>query len=109
MDRQGLLSEALSRCKLLSARYPADRAITSIVTQLEYLTELSQGKRSDSDRLKDIIIGVLAGREIAPLDPALAEILYQVDEAAEQMKYTPKGVRDQQVSTTGHAEKNTTG
>jgi hypothetical protein len=86
MNRTQLFQDALARCENLIGKYPGDPSLLSIVIQLNYLIELDAGARNDFDRLKDIIIGVLAVREIEPLDASLAEILYKVDEEAEDMK-----------------------
>ena len=86
MNREALFLEAMGAAEKLQLQYPQDASIDSILKQLSFLIELERGERSDADRLKDIIIGVLALKEIDPLDPDLAELLYSVVEEVETMK-----------------------
>lgn len=83
MDRLSKFKKARELCLELSKRFPSDQAIESIVKQLNYLIELEQGNRSDFERLDDIIIDVLATREIDQLDEsvgeALGEVMLEVD------------------------------
>ena len=77
---------ALASTESLAERHPADRAIASVVSQLKFLVELEEGKRSDRERLGDITIGALTVREIEPLDDSLAELLYRVVEEVDHMQ-----------------------
>ena len=86
MTRREMFEKALARCERLRSRYPHDQAIVSIIAQVEYLRDLEEGVRDDRHRLEDIIIGILAVREIEVLDPLLAELLYEVEEEVEKMK-----------------------
>jgi hypothetical protein len=86
MSRIDLFLRAKDETERLHLRYPNDSTIESIIKQLSFLIELDRGERSDAIRLNDIIIGVLALREIDPLDPSLAELLYSVMEEVETMK-----------------------
>jgi hypothetical protein len=70
----------------LQLQYPQDSTIGSVIKQLSFLVELERGDRSDAERLNDIIIGVLALREIEPLDSSLAELLYSVAEEVQVLK-----------------------
>ena len=75
MNRIELFNTAKRDCEQLEARYPECRALQSIKAQLDYLISLESGSNKDRSRIKDIIIGVLAAREIEPRDIALAELL----------------------------------
>lgn len=86
MSRIELFLRAKAEAERLHLKYPKDSTIDSIIKQLSFLIELDRGERSDAIRLNDIIIGVLALREIDPLDPNLAELLYSVMEEVETMK-----------------------
>ena len=87
MTRHELFTSALLRARGFVERYPSEPAIQSILRQLEYLIAVEEGKRSDFQRLKEIIIGVLAMREIEVLDEGFAELLYSVDAEVDKMKY----------------------
>jgi len=86
MTRSDIFQTALAQTENLRSRYPGDTAIQSIIIQLQYLIDLENRKRSDRDRLDDIIIGVLTVREIEPLDERVADLLYEVDEQVELMR-----------------------
>ena len=59
--------------------------IDSVIRQIDYLIDLETGLSTDRSRLKEIILGVQAAREIEPLDADLAEMLYTVSEQAQRM------------------------
>jgi hypothetical protein len=80
-----LFQRALDRAILLREKYPELETIYSIIKQLEYLIELDAGRSTDRSRLNEIIVGVQAAREIEPLDPDLAEMLYAVSEQSKHM------------------------
>lgn len=86
MTRIDLFNTALLQTNRLRSQCPNDSAVLSVFKQLEYLIELEEGKRSDTERLCEIIIGVLTVREIEPLDMLVADLLYKVVEEVEQMK-----------------------
>ena len=52
--------------------------IASIVRQLDYLIALESGQSTDRSRLKDVVLGVQAAREIEALDERCAETLHEV-------------------------------
>lgn len=85
MERLSLFQKALDACKQLQSLYPAVVTIQSIINQLEYLIALESGRSTDRSRLKDIVIGVQAAREIEPLGLGVAELLYEVDGEARRM------------------------
>jgi hypothetical protein len=90
-----LLSSTLVSAENFRERHPADQAIASIVNQLKFLIELEQGTRTGWNRIKDLTLGVLAVREIEPLDKSLAEHLYKVLEEVSQMQSQGrKGTKD---------------
>jgi hypothetical protein len=86
MNRIDLFLSALTGAQSLQFRYPQDNSVQSIVKQLSFLVELERGERSDAARLSDIIIGVLALKEVEPLDSNLAAVLYDVSVEVESMK-----------------------
>jgi hypothetical protein len=86
VTRLEIFEEALASTKCLREKHPCDAAIQSIIKQLEYLVQLADGKESDATRLKDIIITILAVREIEPLDMSVANQLYRVVEEVESMQ-----------------------
>ena len=81
MTRLELFREALAKINTL--RNPLWRSIN---LQLNYLIDLEEGRRSDRERLKDIIIGVQTVREIEP-DDILAPLLYRVCEEVQSVKH----------------------
>ena len=90
MHRLAAFKTALAAMAGLHTRYPDDPALNSIIVQLDYLVELETGQRDDRERLNDITIGVLAVREVEPLDREIAEVLYNAVEQVENMKNQSK-------------------
>jgi len=86
MTRSELFERASTSIADLARHYPGDGAINSITIQLNYLKDIDCGKRTDRERLHDIIIGVLTVREIEPLSEDVANLLYEVVEQVELMK-----------------------
>jgi hypothetical protein len=85
MNRLALFMDARRKAQALHLKYPLLKTIESIIHQLDYLIELASGRSTDRSRLKDIILGVQAAREIEPLDLDLADTLYLVNEQVQQM------------------------
>ena len=85
MSRSSLFLNALKRTEKLEKKYPDVETIRSILRQLEYLIALDRGEITDRSRLKDIIVGVQAAREIERLDMTLADTLYRVHDEARRM------------------------
>lgn len=85
MNRDELLEKAANDTKALLAKYPENPAIKSILSQIYYLIGLNSGTSYDRSRLKDITIGILAAREVEPLDMTVAETLYAVAAEANWM------------------------
>jgi hypothetical protein len=84
--RLRVFGAALHEVISLQAQYPNDPSIRSIVAQLQYLIELEEGRRTDRERLNDIVIGILTIREIQQLDSSVADMLYHVEEEVDRMK-----------------------
>lgn len=85
MDRLALFEAARTKAETLHVNYPEVKTVESIIRQIDYLIGLATGVLDDRSRLKEIVLGVQAAREIEPLDPTLAEMLYAVNEQAQQM------------------------
>jgi predicted nucleotidyltransferase len=86
MTRLELFRTALERTEELERRYPDDRAVEQCAIQFRYLIALELGERNDRRNLENVNIGVLAVREIEPLDPSLADMIYKAVEEVELMK-----------------------
>jgi len=56
----------------------------SIVRQLEYMQRALSGVE-DTSRMKDIIVGIYAAREIEDSDPEFANVLYAASEIANKL------------------------
>lgn len=85
MNRLELFKKALIRTQELFRRYPYMMPLKSIEAQLNYLIELEEGKNTDKSRLKDIIIGILAVREVENTDQELAEMLHKTQGEVDKM------------------------
>jgi hypothetical protein len=86
MTMRELLVTALAGAQRLKERYPGDYAAASVVAQLSYLLDLQEGRRSDWARIGDLTLGILAVREIEPLDESLAALLYEVADGVQGMR-----------------------
>lgn len=86
LNRVNVFDEAYAACEKLKLKYPSDASIDSVLRQIEYLRELNSGARKDAIRLDDIIVDVLATREIAALDESVADMLADVMEEVVKMK-----------------------
>lgn len=85
MSLLALFEAALARTKELHLKYPEVETISSIARQIEYLIDLDTGVVTDRSRLREIVLGLQAAREIEPLDADLAEMLYTVSEQSKKM------------------------
>lgn len=74
---------AIARQRLNEA--PNMEMFASIVRQLEYVARVLNGEDSDRSKMKDIIVGHYAARELEGSDPKLAEALYGVQVIASKM------------------------
>jgi hypothetical protein len=80
--RQRLFVQALERANAEAQRAPGVPLFQSIKNQLEYLVDLDAGRRTDRERLAEIILGIQAARDLGGRDE-LTDLLFQVmDEVA---------------------------
>ncbi len=86
MNRVQLFTYALEQLSAFRREFPELDVCKSIQLQLEFLRDFDPNDVPQRLRLNDIIIGVLAAREIEPRDSEFAETLYEVAEAVESMK-----------------------
>jgi hypothetical protein len=81
-----LLRRALDECRKRRTKMPEFQPLLSIEKQLEYLIELENGQRSDTQRMADLNLGLLAARELEPGDMELANLIYDVTAEVKEMK-----------------------
>ena len=86
MNRIALFEKAKLRMVAIKEKFPRIDTITSVINQLDYLIGLESGTETNRDRLKDIIIGIQAAREIELLDEEAANLLYDVALEVDRMK-----------------------
>ncbi|CAG4911492.1 unnamed protein product [Acidocella sp. C78] len=79
------LAEALQRCETLLAGRPGLQPLISIRNQLIYLQQVCAGT-AGPERLGEIILGVLAVREIEGWDDELADLLHRISAAGTRLK-----------------------
>ena len=84
-NRTDLFATALAECSRLLAAHPANVVLASIRSQLRYLINLDAGIDTDRSRLAEIIIDRQTAHDIEPLDMRVADIFYDVAEAASKM------------------------
>ena len=88
MDIRGLepdLAEAQQRCETLLAARPGLPPLVSIRNQLIYLQQVCAGT-AGPERLPEIILGLLAVREIEGWDDELACLLHRISAAVDRLK-----------------------
>ncbi|MBU6357916.1 MAG: hypothetical protein KJS79_14470 [Rhodospirillales bacterium] len=81
------LAEALQRCETLLAGRPGLQPLVSIRNQLIYLQQVCAGT-AGPERLAEIVLGLLAVREIEGRDDELADLLHSI-QAAVNRRATP--------------------
>ncbi len=81
---ESILRDALERTGKHLAERPDFQPLISIQRQLEYLIKFNAGQE-DSSRLKDIIVGIQAVREIKGWDDVLAHLLYKIDTEVDRL------------------------
>lgn len=86
MTRLDLFTHARQAVARLQSDHPTSRPVLSILRQLDYLIAIEEGRETNRERLHEIVIGLLAVREIEPLDLQTAELLHQVSSEVEHMK-----------------------
>ena len=87
IDRRSLIAQALEESAEVKRRYPDLPFLESIHVQLQYLADLIDGRRQDRERLNDIIIGVLAAREVETLNVEYADLLHEISGEVEKMRF----------------------
>ena len=85
-NRIKLFKDALLAIEKLIQDYPDIQQFESVKNQLNYLLEIEENKRTDIQRLKDIIIGIITVREIEDRDMNVANLMYEVTEEVKKMK-----------------------
>lgn len=85
-NRIKLFKDALLAIEKLIQEYPDIQQFESVKNQLNYLLEIEENKRTDIQRLKDIIIGIITVREIEDRDMNVANLMYEVTEEVKKMK-----------------------
>lgn len=83
--RDQLINDAIERCNVVAAKYGEMPPFPSVRAQLGYLSDLVAGRATDKKRLKEIILGVQAAREIESLDEPLADLLYKISAEVDRM------------------------
>ena len=79
------VNTALALARNRSSAAPSVEMFSSIVAQLEYMARVLDGRDSDRSKLKNIIVGHYAARELEGTDPELAEALYGTQAIASKM------------------------
>lgn len=79
------VNSALTVARQRLSEAPTVEMFASIVRQLEYVARVLSGEDSDRSKMKDIIVGHYAARELEGSDPELAEALYGVQAIASKM------------------------
>ena len=85
MTHLDLFTSALTKCQRYSTEEPGSWLWPSLVEQLSYLVELASGRSSDTTRLAKVCVGAMAAKNIEDRDAELANTLYDVQAAAQQM------------------------
>ncbi len=86
MGKRKIIKKALVSCKNKLKESPTFQPLRSIEIQLQYLYDLANGKKIDSYRLNEIIIGVYAAKEVECRDMDFANLLYEVEEIVDLLK-----------------------
>lgn len=85
MNSLETVNSALEIARERLSAAPTVEMLRSIVTQLEYMTKVLSGEDSDRSKMKNVIVGHYAARELEGSDPDLAEALYRVQAIASKM------------------------
>jgi hypothetical protein len=81
-----LFKQALAECRKRLADQPDFQPLRSIEKQLQYLIDLDEG-RADFSLVANLNLGLLAVREFEPHDMAFANLLYEVTDSVEKMRF----------------------
>ena len=79
---------AIKMCQKLDKEYPGFVILDSIDTQLRYVKNIIEKNSTDKSKLKDILLGVYAAKEIEERDMNFAELLYEIQDIAEDLNST---------------------
>lgn len=90
MNRIQTFQNALKMVKDKYEFYPDYFVLESVIAQLEYLLGVAKGEEKDMSKLKTIIIGRMAARDIDNWDDDLANALYLSADEAKKMLYEIK-------------------
>lgn len=82
--RQKVVS-AMTMAMELERKYPEGWSVESVMAQLKYLLKFASGETDDRSRLKDIILGVQAVREIDALDEEFADLLMRINREVDNL------------------------
>jgi len=85
MNKLELFTTAFIECQKMILKYPDFPPLLSVCNQLQYLIELAEGKRHDSQLLETINLGLIAAREIEAIDVELADLLHKVNAELDQL------------------------
>lgn len=85
MNRLDLFLLARDRARDAFAASPFMFPLDSVIGQLDYLIDLELGRRQDRELVHTLDLGLIAARDIEPLDRALAELLHDVSNEARHM------------------------
>jgi hypothetical protein len=85
-ERLALFQQALVAMEKLEVSFPAVATIRSIIIQIKYLISVESGEDVDRTKLKKIVLGVQAAREIEPLSLDVAQLLYRVADEVPKME-----------------------
>ena len=86
ITRKNVFEKGLVKINQLIDAYPEVSPFESVRNQIKFLIELEEGTRQDSNRLKDIIIGVITVREIEDRDMEVADLMYDIVTEVKKMK-----------------------
>jgi hypothetical protein len=85
LTRLELFRSALEKCEAYSAQEPGGWLWPALIEQLSYLIELELGRSTDRGLLSKICVGAMAAKNIEDFDLQLAQTLYDVQAASEDM------------------------
>ncbi|MCG9647892.1 immunity protein Tsi6 family protein [Vibrio brasiliensis] len=81
------IEEALSACQKRIKKYPSFSLLLSIERQIVYVRAVVEGSEKDKSRLNELTLGVYAVREFFDTDREFAELLVDVNDIANKLKY----------------------
>ncbi|GLO63236.1 hypothetical protein MACH09_37440 [Vibrio sp. MACH09] len=81
------IEEALSACQKRAKKSPNFSLLISIERQIVYVRAIVEGSEKDKSRLNELTLGVYAVREFFDTDREFAELLVDVNDIANRLKY----------------------